>query len=58
MKPAYVLQWQSHRMTAPAFWYFKTREGAEQTARSFVPADRVRVMVRETTVQDQMQLDD
>lgn len=29
MKPAYVLMWQSPSMTAPAYWYYRSRYRAE-----------------------------
>jgi len=33
MIPAYVLTWRSLQMRSPAFWYFSTRNLAEQAAK-------------------------
>lgn len=29
----WVVQWRSDRMTAPAFWYYRTKVAAERAAR-------------------------
>lgn len=56
MKPAYTLIWQAPTMAAPAFWYFATREAAEQTSRAFQVGTVT--TIEETQVADDFELDE
>lgn len=56
MKPAYVLRWKSPAMSAPAFWYFATREHAEREREQFRSV--IVASVEETQVADDFELED
>jgi len=43
MRQAYVVQWQTPSMPAPAFWYYAKRENAQAIADSFSVFDWVSV---------------